>query len=331
MGNYDNTNADVDTADLYSGVKLRASKKKAGTVANDVFAAEDGETASTRSRKYSCGIRLGVFSENVAAQLETLNRNIAIAGETNPYYYTKSNKNNRMNQQFPDVQDFDISDLLSDGTAIEMLDALRKESPKSSSNKRFDIGDLVWGRVKSYPWWPGQIFDEVQASPSVKSDKKEGHILVSFYGDYTYAWLSPKEIVPFDINFYDNLKQTNGRAFLTGVKEAMAEIKRRVALGLACHCRKDSNLQAMMMEGNSIKLIQKAREDFRPQDIIYFLKHLALSPRKNVKKNLYWIKTVANISVYRKAVVKEFDETCAQDFKEQHKSLEWHLHRAHLR
>lgn len=321
MGNYDNTNAGADTIDLYSRVKLRALKKKVGTVANDVFAAEDDETVTTRSRKHSCRIRRGVFSENVAAQLEALNSKVSVGGETSPYY-TRNNKNKQTNQQFADVQDFDFSDYLSDeGTTIEMLDALRKESPRSSSNKRLDIGDLVWGRVKSYPWWPGQIFDEVQASPLVRSYKREGGILVSFYGDYTYAWLSPKEIVPFDINFYENLKQTNNGVFLTSVREAIAEIKRRVALGLVCHCQKNSNLQPMMMEGNSIKLIQKAREDFHPLEIIYFLKHLALSPVKNVKKNLYWIKIVANISAYRNAVVKEFDETCAQDIQEQHKSL----------
>lgn len=325
MGNYGNTKAGgADTVDLYSKVKLRASNKKVGTVANDVFAAEDDEEAAiTRSRKHSCRIRRGAFSENVAAQLETLNRNVSVVVETNPYY-TRSSKNKRMNQQFFNVQDFDLSDYHSDeGTTIEMLDALRKESPRSSSIKRLDIGDLVWGRVKSYPWWPGQVFDEVQASPLVRSDKKEGSILISFYGDYTYAWLSPKEIVPFDINFCENLKQTDDATFLKGVKEAIAEIKRRVALGLVCHCQKNSTLQPhMMMEGNSIKLIQKAREDFHPHEIVYFLKHLALSPMKNVKKNVYWIKTVANISAHRKAVVKEFDETFALDIQEQHKSLE---------
>ena len=76
------------------------------------------------------------------------------------------------------------------------------------------------------------------------------------------------------------------------------------------------------MEGGSAKQIQKARENFHPQEIIYFLKQVALSPRKNVKQNPYWIKNVAYIFAYQKAVVKEFDETYAQEFKAQHKSLE---------
>jgi hypothetical protein len=110
--------------------------------------------------------------------------------------------------------------------------------------------------------------------------------------------------------------------FLTAVEEAIAEIKRRVALGLVCHCQNNSNLQPMMMEGNSIKQIQKARGNFCPQERTCFLNQFALNPRKNVKQNPYWIRTVAYIFAYRRAVINKFDKTYDQDFSAQHKSPE---------
>jgi hypothetical protein len=219
MGLGDTTNVGNDSTDLYSKVKLRSLNKKVHRVANDVFAAEEGKSENTKSRKSTSRNSQGVFSEDVTAYLETSSGRYAFAVENSwlktltevkgkeiSAFYTWTSENKHMNHQFALVQDFDKSDLLLDeGTAIEMLNALRWERTKNLRNRRHDIGDLVWGRVKSYPWWPGQIFDEALASPSVCCAKRDGHIPVSFYGDYTYAWLDPQQIIPFDMNYDENL------------------------------------------------------------------------------------------------------------------------------
>lgn len=44
----------------------------------------------------------------------------------------------------------------------------------------------MWGKVKSHPWWPGQIFDEALALPTVSETKRKGH-----FGDNTFGWFSP--------------------------------------------------------------------------------------------------------------------------------------------
>ncbi|KAG0451892.1 hypothetical protein HPP92_011020 [Vanilla planifolia] len=65
----------------------------------------------------------------------------------------------------------------------------------------FRTGDMVWGKVKSHPWWPGHIFNEAFASPSVRRTKREGHVLVAFFGDSSYGWFDPAELIPFEPYF----------------------------------------------------------------------------------------------------------------------------------
>lgn len=37
----------------------------------------------------------------------------------------------------------------------------------------FEVGDMVWGKVKSHPWWPGHIFNEAFASSSVRRTRRD--------------------------------------------------------------------------------------------------------------------------------------------------------------
>jgi DNA (cytosine-5)-methyltransferase 3A len=94
----------------------------------------------------------------------------------------------------------------------------------------------IWcgGKVRLYPWWPGQIFDEAFAVPSVVKTKKERHVLVAFFGDSSYGWFNPKNLIPFDPHYAEKSTKTNEQAFLSAVEDAENEACRRAALGLAC-------------------------------------------------------------------------------------------------
>ena len=46
---------------------------------------------------------------------------------------------------------------------------------------QFFIGEIVWGKLKGYPWWPGKIVERVN------SDYK-----VLFYKDNNYSILQKK-------------------------------------------------------------------------------------------------------------------------------------------
>ncbi|KAJ6836438.1 uncharacterized protein M6B38_327390 [Iris pallida] len=107
----------------------------------------------------------------------------------------------------------------------------------------FKTGDMVWGKVKSHPWWPGLIYNEALATPSVRRSRQVGHVLVAFFGDSSYGWFDPSELIPFAPNFPEKSKQTTLRSFLVAVEEAVDEFSRRGALGLTCNCRNPKNFR----------------------------------------------------------------------------------------
>ncbi|CAN4108776.1 unnamed protein product [Withania somnifera] len=192
----------------------------------------------------------------------------------------------------------------------------------------FEMGDMVWGKVKSHPWWPGHIFSEAFATPSVRRSKREGHILVAFYGDSSYGWFDPDELVHFEPTFAEKSVQTNVKNFIKAVEEAVDEISRRSALGLVCHCRKKYRLRAASVNGffavdfsdlernctYSASQIKKARESFQPKETLDFVRKLGLKPRTKGRVDLNFVKKKATVLAYRKAVFEEDDPTYAEAF-----------------
>ncbi|XP_020211338.1 uncharacterized protein LOC109796111 [Cajanus cajan] len=191
-----------------------------------------------------------------------------------------------------------------------------------------EVGDMVWGKVKSHPWWPGHIYNEAFASPSVRRSKREGHFLVAFFGDSSYGWFEPAELIPFDANFAEKSQQTNSRTFLRAVEEAVDEACRRRGLGLACKCRNGANFRPTNVEGYfcvdvedhepgglySDLQIRKARNGFKPSEALAFVKQLAVAPHDSGHGSIEFSNNKATLSAYRKAVFEQFDETYAQAF-----------------
>ncbi|KAG9443762.1 hypothetical protein H6P81_015102 [Aristolochia fimbriata] len=195
-------------------------------------------------------------------------------------------------------------------------------------NHGFQPGDMVWGKVKSHPWWPGHIFYEAFASNPVRRTKRVGHVLVAFFGDSSYGWFDPAELVPFEPHYAEKSHQTNSRNFLKAVEEAMDETRRRQALGLACRCRKPFNFRPTNVNDYvvvdvddyepggiySTEQIKNARDSFSPSETLAFMQELALGPRNTEQRSIDWIKNMARLRAFRKAVFEEFDDTYAQAF-----------------
>lgn len=192
----------------------------------------------------------------------------------------------------------------------------------------FEVGDMVWGKVKSHPWWPGHIFNESFASNPVRHSRREGHVLVAFFGDSSYGWFDPAELIPFDPHFAEKSLQTNSRTFVKAVEEAMDEACRRRGLGLTCKCRNPYNFRSTNVEGYfavdvpdfepggiySENQITKARDKFKPAEALSFVKQLALAPQSSEQRSLNFVQNKATVLAFRKAVFEEFDETYAQAF-----------------
>ncbi|GER55208.1 Tudor/PWWP/MBT superfamily protein [Striga asiatica] len=184
----------------------------------------------------------------------------------------------------------------------------------------YEIGDMVWGKVKSHPWWPGHIYNEI---PS----KREGHVLVAFYGVSSYGWFELEELVPCEENFAEKSRQTSSRAFVKAVEEAVDDLSRRRGLGLACRCRNEFHFGPSKKEGYfvvdvgdcepgvfSSRQINKARDDFRPKKMLSYVLQMALTPMTDQHWTIDFIKNKSTVLACRKALFEEFDETYAQAF-----------------
>lgn len=100
----------------------------------------------------------------------------------------------------------------------------------------FSVGDFVWAKIKSYPWWPGQIYSPSDASATAAKYKRRDRLLVACFGDKTFAWCYPFQLKPFQENFDHLVKEGSSKSFSIAVEEAVNEIGRRLDVEMACSC-----------------------------------------------------------------------------------------------
>ncbi|XP_047316210.1 uncharacterized protein LOC124919889 [Impatiens glandulifera] len=154
----------------------------------------------------------------------------------------------------------------------------------------FSVSDLVWGKVKSHPWWPGQIFDSADASDKAMKYHKKDCFLVAYFGDRTFAWNEASVLKPFRAHFSQAERHSSSEALQNAVSCALEEVSRRVELGLACPCLpKDvfDKIEAQIIENAGIREqssrrpgIDKSMEanSFQADKLLDFVKELAEFP-----------------------------------------------------
>lgn len=164
-----------------------------------------------------------------------------------------------------------------------------KSSGKSRREGKFSVNDLVWGKVRSHPWWPGQIFDPSDASAQAMKHFRKNCYLVAYYGDGTYAWNEGSKLKSFRSHFSYIEKQKNSEVFQSAVDYALDEVKRRVEFGLACSCiPKDTydKIKLQVVENCGIRqepMVHRVDESlnatsFSPVKLMEYLKALSKFP-----------------------------------------------------
>ncbi|KAJ8544139.1 hypothetical protein K7X08_028650 [Anisodus acutangulus] len=154
----------------------------------------------------------------------------------------------------------------------------------------YSISDLVWGKVRSHPWWPGQIFDPSDASEKAIKHHKKERFLVAYFGDRTFAWNDASVLRPFCSHFSQIEKQSNSETFQNAISCALEEVSRRVELGLSCSCTHEESydeISCQIVENAGICEESSKRygvdkstgvTSFGPDKLIHYMKVLAVSP-----------------------------------------------------
>lgn len=154
----------------------------------------------------------------------------------------------------------------------------------------YDVSDLVWGKVRSHPWWPGQIFDPSASSNKAMKYYKKDRFLIAYFGDQSFAWNEESQIKPFRMNFTRMAKQSNMESFCHAVDCALDEVSRRVEFGLACSCLSEevySKIKSQFVANAGIREESSRRDggdrfssvsNFIPEKLVRYLKALAEEP-----------------------------------------------------
>ncbi|GMI84858.1 hypothetical protein HRI_002155100 [Hibiscus trionum] len=177
---------------------------------------------------------------------------------------------------------------LRSASALKVHQARYQLPPEEEGE--LSVNDLVWGKVRSHPWWPGQIFDPSDASEKAVKYHKKDNYLVAYFGDRTFAWNETSVLKPFRPHFSQIEKQSNSESFQNAVDCALEEVSRRTELGLACSCIPPDvydRIKFQEVENAGVRQESSIRDvvdkslsacSFEPDKLVDYLKALAESP-----------------------------------------------------
>ncbi|XP_010244984.1 PREDICTED: uncharacterized protein LOC104588661 [Nelumbo nucifera] len=220
----------------------------------------------------------------VGSSIQDENQKIEIAGQG-----TSVEQQEKMEETAPNQQGLNHGN-----TSIEDNCTVYDSPPEEDGV--FSVSDLVWGKVKSHPWWPGQIFDPSDSSEKAMKYRKKDSFLVAYFGDQTFAWNEASLLKHFHTHFSEMETQNNSVAFRTAVNSALDEVSRRVELGMACSCTSEevyAKIKSQIIENAGIREESSKRggvdrflsaSSFEPQKLVEYIRALALSPLGGVDR-----------------------------------------------
>ena len=111
------------------------------------------------------------------------------------------------------------------------------------SNISYNVGEIIWAKIRGYPWWPAII-------TGTEDDNKEKKYAVSFIGDNTHSSLAKKCLDKFEkgLKSYTSTKKRN---LLDSIEKAKEIYYNKNGL-------KDKEIKYMMKR--DIKLKEKEKQ-----------------------------------------------------------------------
>lgn len=302
-----------------SGVKINSVDIHANDGFSDLGTREAGEETEARSSSQVEGESVGTRNAGGPGATDVKDVEVKVAAdddEPSPREFSeKEEMEIKQQAEIPEAQapDADVSDGYSfqerDGHKSEELNIFGDLKPsvstdgdvgddvnmkEESSKGELSVSDLVWGKVRSHPWWPGQIFDSSDSTKKAKKYFKKGCYLIAYFGDQSFAWNDASKIKPFRSHFAQMEKQTKLEDFHYAIDCALDEVARRVEFGLACTCMSDYTkigTQIIVNAGIREEACKRVGGDsfstassFEPGKLMEYVKLLGQSPYGGVDR-----------------------------------------------
>lgn len=91
--------------------------------------------------------------------------------------------------------------------------------------KDFEVGDLVWAKMKGFPYWPARI-ENPSAGAKSPSVKKAQHY-VFFFGSKNFAWILDELIVPHSEEMISSCSNKKKSATFQGAIDEIVQLSKR--------------------------------------------------------------------------------------------------------
>lgn len=115
-----------------------------------------------------------------------------------------------------------------------------EEEGDGDEEHEYFVGDLVWGKIRGYPWWPGQIYHPSDASERARKYSQRERLLVAYF-DGSFSWCRRSQLKPFAEDFEEMSTQSDSKSFLNALQKAGEGIGRLVESKMSCPCVSGEN------------------------------------------------------------------------------------------
>ena len=91
-------------------------------------------------------------------------------------------------------------------------------------------GDIVWAKVKGFPWWPGEVKRITTSALGNNDDEKEKQVTINFIGHNSHVKLPLSKVENFE-NKYDQYSKTRKKMLIKSIEKAkrMVQSKRKIS------------------------------------------------------------------------------------------------------
>ncbi|XP_011347383.2 PWWP domain-containing protein 2A isoform X2 [Ooceraea biroi] len=97
----------------------------------------------------------------------------------------------------------------------------------TANGKRMDVGDVVWGKIHGFPWWPGKVLSiTVSCKEDGTSSGPQAH--VAWYGSSTSSLMSCDELSPFLETFKTRYNKKKRGPYKEAIRQAQNEARSQI-------------------------------------------------------------------------------------------------------